>query len=163
MMSIGSKRFFIRRHVGQAVFAAFGLLVCHISLPVASFGAPPRPITFGQTIAGTLTSTDNIVAGRPAFDTYSVVTQAPNQSYVITAISPNIPLFSDLKTGTPSLFGQAAFTTGPGQQVQYSGTLRPAGRYLITVSSSNLQQPVGSYTLSLTHKPAACPPAPAAP
>jgi hypothetical protein len=188
-MNMGSKGFSTRRPVGRTIISELILLACYISLPAVSFGAepskamdpslgmlsrvfpqqaapvpsrPPTPITFGQTIAGTLTSNDNVLPGAGTFfDAYSVVTRAPNQSYIITATSPNVALFSDLR-GTPP-FGQSAFTLMPGQQVQYSGTLPLPGRYLIRVSSSNVQQPVGSYTLSLTHKPAPCPPAPAAP
>jgi hypothetical protein len=188
-MNMGSERFSTRRTVGRTINSALILLACHISLPAASFGAepskavdpslgmhsrvfpqqaapvppsPPTPITFGQTIAGTLTSNDNILPGLGTFfDAYSVVTRAPNQSYIITVTSPTLPLASDL-TGTPP-FVQIAYTLAPGQQVQYSGTLPLPGRYIIRVSSSSMQQPVGSYTLRLTHKPVPCPPAPAAP
>ncbi|HKF93269.1 MAG TPA: hypothetical protein VKB96_01450 [Gammaproteobacteria bacterium] len=182
-MSIDSKRYFTRHPASCMVCSAFVLFICQISLPVASYGAqpsqvvdpslgrfdrvflrqaaftPPRPISFGQTISGTLTSTDYILPDGTPIDGYTVVTQTPNQTYVITASSPDVPLRAAIGFVQSPTYSQAAEVGGLAGQVQFSGTLPQVGQYLIVASSLDQQRPVGSYRLSLTHKPVACPPA----
>lgn len=77
------------------------------------------------------------------------------QPYVITLQSPDFPvravlLFVDETTpeSTPRLV-QGAFVDAPGGQVQYSGVLKQAGTYAISIDSVDEMTPLGSYTVSL--------------
>lgn len=159
---------------GQAITSGLAIVTVHGTLSLAGLGVPdqvaaqatsvpPRPITFGQNVAGTLAATDPVTGdGRPR-DRYRLVTRAPNQRYVITVRSPAVPLRSDLAfvavnlAGDPAIAQQEARTLFRNQQIQYSGTLASAGQYLISVRSNDVQRPVGAYTIRLTGGPAAPP------
>lgn len=143
------------RYVRRALSLGLLALLAQMSLPVAARQVP-TPIILGETVTGALAPTDNALTdGRP-FDTYSFSTETANQSYVITARSPAVPVSSRLffvdlaRTENPFVFLQQAFVITPRGQVQYSGTLAQPGDYEIDVFSSDPEQPTAtSYTLSL--------------
>ena len=141
-------------YIGQAVTLGLALLALHLPAGAQTPGA--IPIAFGQTVRGTLTSTDRLLEdGRPV-DTY-IFTAALGQRYFIKAASPDIPLIANLFRLIPGggLIGQQdAFVFRPGQTVGFFGVINLQGRYGIDVSSVDEQQPTGpsgtaSYTLSL--------------
>ncbi len=121
------------------------------------------PIAFGQTVQGTLTSTDRLLPdGRPV-DTYTLRVAAPGLVYLIDATSPDIPLTSSLYRVTPAggfVGQQIAFVFRPGQTVGYFGVIDLPGQYEVDVFSNDPQQPTGpsgtaSYTLNLRAAPPA--------
>lgn len=161
------------RGIGLAVLAAYLAGVTYFVMPerVAAQATPgpgpaPSPIAFGQTISGGLTSTDPITRdGRPV-DTFRFESQTPNQVYVVSVRSPQIPLQSSLRfrdasvTADPTVRQQLSRVFVAGQQVQYAGRLTTPGTYLIEVHTGDVQRPVGSYTLTLSSTlPAPPPPA----
>lgn len=169
-MNISRKSRFTRPHAGQVIISGLAIVAVQGIVSLTGLGVPdrvaaqgvptPKPITFGQNISGTLSSTDRITMdGRPT-DEYRLVTQAPNQRYVITVRSPTIPIRSVISftavnlAGDPSIGLQAANAFLRGQQVQYSGRLPRPGEYFISVRSQETQRPVGAYTLTLTGGPA---------
>ena len=113
------------------------------------------PITYGQTIQGALGSPgdDVLPDGRP-IDRYRLVTQAPGQTYAITAASLQIPVVSSVSfidTANQQIVPlQQAQVFLPGQQVLYAGRLPQPGTYIINVFSPDTQRPLGGYTLSLS-------------
>lgn len=113
------------------------------------------PITYGQTVQGMLGSPGDEVRpdGRP-IDRYRLVTQAPGQTYVVTATSLQIPVVSSVSfidtAGQQIVPLQQAQVFLAGQRVLYAGRLARAGTYLINIFSFDPQRPIGSYTLSLT-------------
>lgn len=151
---------------GRTVALGLTLLALHFPAGAQTPGAVP--IAFGQTVQGTLTSTDQVTDdGRP-FDTYVFTVTAPGQRYFIKATSPNIPLLSTLFRVDPAgefigIQDASVFTRG--QTLGYFGVISQPGRYEVDALSVDVQQPTGpsgtaSYTLSLTNvPPPAAPPA----
>ncbi|MGI8738926.1 MAG: hypothetical protein ACR2KU_04550 [Gammaproteobacteria bacterium] len=114
---------------------------------------PPAPLVNGQTVQGFLGhANDSLLPdGRPV-DRFVVNALVPNQAYAIEAQSLAIPVASTLRLLDPvqGLVGiQNATVFLAGQKVLYAGAVPQAGRYLVSVYSADLQQPVGAYTLSL--------------
>ncbi len=144
---------------GQAL--ALGLIVLALHFPAGAHTPGAIPIAFGQTVQGTLTSTDRLLEdGRP-IDTYTFRVTAPGQAYFIQASSPDIPLFSALYRVTPTekfIGQQDASVFRPGETLGYFGVIDQPGQYEVDVFSADPQQPTGpsgtaSYTLSLTNAP----------
>ena len=139
---------------GQAV--ALGLILLALHFPAGAQTRGAIPIAFGQTVQGTLTSTDRLLEdGRP-IDTYIFNVTAPRTRYLIIARSPDIPLISSLSRVTQAGFAdqQAAAVFSPGQTLGYFGVIDQPGQYEVDVRSSNPQRPTGpsgtaSYSLSL--------------
>ncbi len=158
-MSNSGKTFTTRYPCGQAVILGLVLLALHFSAGAQTPGA--IPIAFGQTVQGTLTSTDRLLQDGTPYDTYIFTVPAPGQPYFIKASSPDIPLTAALFRLVPGggfIDQQAASVFTRGQTVGFFGVLNQAGRYGIDVFSADPQQPTGpsgtaSYTLSLTNAP----------
>jgi hypothetical protein len=178
-MSISGSRYFTGAHVSQAVISGLVLMASHVSLAVAADGAqppkvvdpdlrmpnlvlpqqalvPPKRITFGQPLPGTLASTDDIAANGRPFDSYVFNTPAPNTYYAIRTTS-NVPVvlvvYSNLSA--PMLDGSSAFLTpGPGGRLSFIGRLNRPGQHILVISASDPRQPIGNYALSLIRPPA---------
>lgn len=134
---------------GQAALLGLTLLTFHVPADAQTPGA--RPIAFGQTVQGTLTSIDPVTDSGTPVDTY-IFTATPGQGYLIAVRSPTIPLVSSLFRVVPGggFSGeQIASVFAPGQAVGYFGVIDQPGRYEVDVQSTNPQQPTGAYTLSL--------------
>ena len=168
-MSNSGKTGITRYHRAQAV--TLGLVLLALHFPASAHTPGAIPIAFGQTVQGTLTSTDPVLEdGRP-IDTYTFTVTAPGQAYFIQATSPAIPLISSLVRATPAerfIGQQDASVFTPGQTLGYFGVLNQPGLYEIDVYSVDPQQPTGpsgtaSYTLSLTNAPPPAGPPPAGP
>ena len=159
-MSTSCKTRIMGYYGGQAV--ALGLVLLALHLPAGAQQTPVVPIAFGQTVQGTLTSTDPVIPAGTPIDRYFFAVTAPGP-FFIKASSPAVPLLSVLYRVAPDgeLIGlQDASVFTPGQALGYFGVLAQPGRYVIEVLSTNPQQPTGSYTLSLTNAPPpAAPPA----
>jgi hypothetical protein len=144
---------------GQAL--ALGLILLALHFPAGAQTRGAIPIAFGQTVQGTLTSTDRLLEDGTPYDTYIFTVPAPGQPYFINASSPDIPLTAALFRLVPGggfIDQQAASVFTRGQTVGFFGVLNQAGRYGIDVFSADPQQPTGpsgtaSYTLSLTNTP----------
>ncbi len=142
---------------GQAV--ALGLILLALHFPASAQTPGAIPIAFGQTVQGTLTSTDPLLEDGTPIDTYIFTVTAPGP-YFIKASSPDIPLISSLFRVTPADFVglQDAAVFSPGQTLGYFGVIAQPGRYEVDVRSVDPQQPTGpsgtaSYTLSVTNTP----------
>jgi hypothetical protein len=159
-MSNSGKTGITRYHRGQAVTLGLVLLALHFPAGAQTPGAVP--IAFGQTVQGTLTSTDRLLPdGRP-IDTYTFRVAAPGLVYLIDATSPDIPLISSLFRVTPTGFvgQQVASVFRPGQTVGYFGVIDQPGQYEVDVFSEDPQLPTGPsgtarYTLNLRAAPPA--------
>jgi hypothetical protein len=177
---------FTRRHIGQTIISSVALAAIPGILSLVSLGlpdsasaqpapaqpppaqpappgppaAPPTPptptITFGQTITGSLASTDNVTRQGVPRDHYRLISDTVNSRFTITLVSPSVPLESEIAYRNVALRGDPlepllrAGAFEPGQQVQYSGTLENRGEYQIEVTSADIQRPTGSYTINLT-------------
>ncbi len=151
---------------GQAV--ALGLVLLALHVPAGAHTPGAVRIAFGQTVQGTLTSTDRLLENGTPIDTYTFRVAAPGPAYFIQASSPDIPLVSSLVRVTPTerfIDQQAASVFTRGQTVGYFGVIDQPGLYEVDVFSAFPQNPTGpsgtaSYTLSLTNAPPpAAPPA----
>jgi hypothetical protein len=160
-MSNSGKTGITRYHRGQAVTLGLVLLALHFSAGAQTPGA--IPIALGQSVQGTLTSTDPVTDdGRP-IDTYTFRVAAPGLVYLIDATSPDIPLISSLFRVTPAgdfIGQQAASVFRPSQTVGYFGVIAVPGQYEVDVSSVDPQLPTGPsgtarYTLNLRAAPPA--------
>lgn len=183
-MNSSRKPRFTRRHIGQTIISSVALAAIPGILSLVSLGlpdsasaqpapaqpapaqpAPPGPpaapptaaaITFGQTITGSLASTDNVTRTGAPRDHYRLISDTPNARYTITLTSATLPVSSDISYRNVALRGdpleplQQASVFEPGQQLQYSGTLENRGEYQIEVSSADIALPTGSYTINLT-------------
>lgn len=182
-MNSSRKPRFTRRHIGQTIISSVALAAIPGILSLVSLGlpdsasaqpapaqpapaqpappgppaAPPTPaITFGQTITGSLSSTDNVSRQGVPRDHYRLISDTPNARYTITLTSATLPVSSDISYRNVALRGdpleplQQASVFEPGQQLQYSGTLENRGEYQIEVSSADIALPTGSYTINLT-------------
>jgi hypothetical protein len=138
----------------KTLLCALALVGIHSALSGSVYAqAVQPPIAYGQTIQGSLGSPgDDVLSdGRP-IDRYRLVTQAPEQTYVIRATSLQIPLVSSISfinTAGQQVPLQQAQVFFSGQQVLYAGTLPQPGIYIINVYALDTQRPVGGYTLSL--------------
>lgn len=145
----------MRADIGKTLSARLALLTVQGALSGAACGQTVPTITKGQTVQGTLGGgTDAVLPdGRP-IDQYRLTTQVPGQTYAIRAISPQVPLISSVSFFNPTLRRfvplQRATVFAAGQQVLYAGALAQPGNYTIDVFPLTAQQPVGSYTLSLS-------------
>ena len=146
---------------GQAL--ALGLILVALHFPAGAHTRGAVPIAFGQTVQGTLTSTDPLTDdGRPS-DTYTFRVAAPGLVYLIDATSPDIPLISSLFRVTPTerfIGQQTAAVFRPGQTVGYFGVIAQPGQYEVDVLSEDPQRPTGpsgtaSYMLNLRAAPPA--------
>ena len=151
-MSISCKTGITGYYSGQAV--ALGLVLLALHFPA---GAQPvaRSIGFGQTVQGTLTSTDLVnPANGTRLDTYTFFVSTPGKPYFIQASSPDIPLLSVIARAAPTRSPPLNFAfSARGQTLSYSGVLNQPGLYIIVVNARFLQQPTGRYTLSLLNAP----------
>ncbi len=159
-MSNSGKTGITRYHRGQSVTLGLVLLALHFSAGAQTPGAVP--IAFGQTVQGTLTSTDPVTEDGSPIDTYSFRVAAPGLVYLIDATSPDIPLISSLFRVIPTGFvgQQGASVFRPGQTVGYFGVIAVPGQYEVDVSSVDPQLPTGPsgtarYTLNLRAAPPA--------
>ncbi len=84
---------------GQAIILGLALLALHFSR-----GAQPapivRPISFDQTVRGTLTSTDPVLIDQTRFDAYTFTVPA-TRPFFIAGRSPDIPLYSAVHRALP--------------------------------------------------------------
>lgn len=119
----------------------------------------PMPITYEQTIQGSLDATDPALEDGSHYDAYIFQAEA-GKSYVITVKSDTFAAWSDLIFGEGLL--QAAFVAQPGAQVQFSGILPQLGQYTIIVSSVEVAA-LGSYTLTLSEHAGGANPLPITP
>ena len=151
---------------GQALILGLALLT--LCFPARAQTPGAIPITFGQTVQGTLTSTDPVATDGVPFDTYIFTVTAPGQAFFIQAHSPDSPLFSALYRVVPErgfigLQDASVFT--PGQTLGYFGVINQPGQYEVDVKAENPRRPTGPsgttrYTLSLLNgPPPAAPPA----
>lgn len=149
-----SRHSFTRGNARRAVSTGLALLAAQGVLSAAAFAQAASIITYGQVVQGALgDATDAMLQdGRP-IDRYRLTTQVPNQAYAVFAASPEIPIASTVLYFDPSAGAyvplQRANTFGAGQRTLYAGSLPQPGTYLIDIYPQDLQQPVGSYTLSL--------------
>ncbi len=149
-------RCFLQQPARRVLLYGLTLVGFQWVLPEFAFAqAVQPPIAYGQTVQGVLGSPGDAVLpdGRP-IDRYRLVTQAPEQTYAVTAASLQIPVVSSISfvdTAHQQIVRlQQAQVFFPGRRVLYAGRLAQPGTYFINIFSLDPQRPIGSYTLSLT-------------
>lgn len=139
------------------------------TLPLASPSnrSVATPIIPGQPVNGVLgngADTGTLDDGTP-FDAYTFTATQPDQRFTVVAVSPNIPLSSDVFFIGPTVETTALLQTATvyslGRPVGQIDPLSQPGQHVIFVYATDLQQPSGSYrlTLYLTSPPTSAPPA----
>jgi len=111
----------------------------------------PMTITYEQTISGSLDATDPTLEDRSAYFDKYVFQGELGKSYQITVKSDtfSVWVYLSVSEGQGDYILQAAYVVLPGDQVQFSGTLKQPGEYTIKVSSFE-DVAVGPYTLTLS-------------
>ncbi len=157
-MNINNQRLggLIQHATTRALLCSLTLVGLQPALSGSAYAqAVQPPIAYGQTVERALggPGDDVLPDGRP-IDRYRLVTQVPGQSYVIRAASLQIPVASQIAfidtANQRAVPLQQAQVFLPGQQVLYAGRLPQPGIHIISVFSRDPQQPIGTYTLSLT-------------